>query len=324
MEDHLIPVNAVVAMYTTTQTSWPRPFHDAGYRLEGLEFPLEVSDSERVVPDAVGFNRNINGFLLHEAKGGSNIENDQARRYSRVAAETLVRVLGVTVESPLPLKLQTSYACLRAAEDRILQGLESVGMEVPVLSFGSDDVRAVGGSFEDPALSAAFASPVPLPGPPPGIITLDANSPNGAFDRVVFPSLVAAASLGMESISVSALTEQAVSHYAIYPGPYKRRLRAVAAAARRAADDDRDHWEFRGPTGTDDDGLIRIHGSPERTDPRGRTQQYQAIRNRLETSQRGRRRREISGQGVLFGSSDLEEELNRATSSDAEEREEET
>ncbi len=131
---------------------------------------------------------------------------------------------------------------------------------------------------------------------------------------------MSAAALGFESISISSLTERSISHYALYPGPYKRKLRrAVAGAARRAADADSVHWQFRGPTGIDDEGIVRILASPEQADPRGRTQQYQAIRSRLERGRRRRPRLEIPGQGSLFEDSDLENELDRATTVDLEE-----
>ncbi len=80
MEQRLTPLNAVVALYSNTRTSWPRPFFDLGYRLEGLEFPVQLDDQDKVVPDVAGFNRETNRFLLHEAKSGNNVDEDQACR----------------------------------------------------------------------------------------------------------------------------------------------------------------------------------------------------------------------------------------------------
>ncbi len=325
MEERLVPVNAVVALYSATRTSWPRPFFDLGYRIEGLEFPIGVDEDERVVPDVVGFKRASSRFVLHEAKSGNNIEEDQAHRYKKVAPATLVRVLSVTVSSGDPLRVQTSYVCLRHAEKRILMGLRAINMEAPVLSFDTADVRAVGAPFDDPDLRSAFSTSLAVPGPPPAIITLDADSPPDTFDQAVFPTLAAAAAREQTSITVAALAEESIGHYAIYPGQYKRRLRrCVADAARRAAEADPQRWEFRPRTGNDDEGLVRILASPELADPRGRTQQYQSMRHRLEAGRPRRQRPENPDQGVFFGSDDLEAELDSATRKDSGEGEEGT
>lgn len=70
MEQRFVPLNAVIGMYSTTKTSWPRPFHDAGYRLQALEFPIRLDDVSSIVADAIGYNAE-NRFALHESKSGT-------------------------------------------------------------------------------------------------------------------------------------------------------------------------------------------------------------------------------------------------------------
>jgi hypothetical protein len=315
MERRLIPINAVLAMYSTTVVSWPRPLFNNGYRLEALEFPISVDDGLKVTPDAIGFNRTNNSFLVHEGKSGNNVDEDQAKRYEIVQPAPLVRTLSVTVSSSDTLRSQVNYVCLRECEERILLGLKSANLEVPVISVGDEDIRLVGAKFNDPELDAAFASPLMISGPPPVVLTVDAESSDEEFDNIVFPSLVAATSLSLNEISLAALTESSMPHYAIYPPPYQKRLqKCVEAAIRRAVSENSDRWEYRGSTGSDGGGLLRILASPEDADPRGRTQQYQAIRSRLATGRHRRIRPVAPGQGKFFGDDDLEAELDRAGS----------
>jgi hypothetical protein len=241
-----------------------------------------------------------------------------------VDANLLVRTMSVSITSPDHITMQVNYVCLREHEERVLLGLNSAGVEVPVISIGESDLRAVGAPFEDSVLAAAFSTPIPVPGLPPGVITIHDESSDEDFDAVVFPSLVAAASSNGTAVTLAALTESSIPHYAIYPATYRSKLKkSIGAAARRAAEADPDRWEYRGRTEIDSEVVIRILASPESVDPRGRTQQYQSMRSRLETGPRCRTRREVPGQGSLFDETDLEEELNRAGSVSADDNDRE-
>jgi hypothetical protein len=325
MEQRFVPLNAVIGMYSTITTSWPRPFHDAGYRLQALEFPIRFDDGGTVVADAIGYKDAENRFALHESKSGTAVKEGQARGYATADATYLVRGLSVTVGPGSGPTLQSSFVCLEEHAERILWQLEQAEVELPVLLLGEQSITAVGKRFEDPALATAFSSPIPITQPPPGIVVVDTESADEDFDQMVYPSLVAAASLREETITVAKLAEDSLAHYAIYPAPYKRRLRAkVAAAAQRAAAADPQHWSFQRFQGADEDGMIRVLSTPEQADPRGRTQQYQAMRGRLQSGRRRRPRPEIPGQVSFFAaSSEVEEELERAGSVDPEGGEEE-
>jgi hypothetical protein len=324
MEQRLVPLNAVLAMYANTTTSWPKPFSDLGYRLEALEFPVK-NDDRFISVDAVGFKGSENRFHLHEAKSGTSVPAEQAQRYADADPAYLVRSVGVTVGGGALPSAQSTYVCLKEHEERILWFLSEAKVELPVISIGEDTIEALGTAFADPELAEKFSEPISIPGPPPGIIVVDADSPDDDFDQVVAPSLVAAASRSEEVVSVAHLAEMSLTYYAIYPAVYQKRLRGkVADAAIRAASADPQHWEFRMFKGANESGSVRILATPEQADPRGRTQQYQAMRGRLQAGSRRRVRPEIPGQRQFFAEeSEVEQELERAGSSDSEDREEE-
>lgn len=58
-------------------------------------------------------------------------------------------------------------------------------------------------------------------------------------------------------------------------------MSSVASAAQRFCDAAPDNFEFRPPTQTRDYAVVKVVDSPERSDPRGRTQRYQALKARL-------------------------------------------
>jgi hypothetical protein len=318
MEERFIPVNAVIAMYSTVQTSWPRPFYDVGYLLEALELPVVVGDDARVPADLVGFRPSNNRFLLHEAKSGANVDEDQAARYQLADPLWLVRATKVNLTADEDPSCQTVYVCLRSHEDRILLGLRKAECAFPLVSVGDSDVRAVGASFDDDDLAARFENLIPLPGPPPGIIVVDIESADEDFDEIVFPTLVAEMSLRTDDVSVITLAERSIPYLNIYPEGVRRRLiKRVEAAAQRAAQADEQHFEFRAATMTRPYAIIKLSGNPEDLDPRGRTQRYQAIASRFQTRPRPR---VAAIQEALFDDLDLERELSLA---DEDEREEE-
>ena len=309
MEPRFIPLNAALALYSRTQTSWPRPLFEIGYWLEAIELPVNSGDG-RVDADVVAHRRDTHRFVLTEAKSGANLDETQAQRYAQADPIWLVQATRITVgDAALSPQCQTHYICLRQHEDRILHGLSQAGVDFPVLSVGDDDIRHRGGRFDDPDVAAAFAQPLPVSGPPPGIITIDRDSPDADFDLYVQPSLVEAMAQGKSEVSVPDLAKSSIFHFDIYQSGYRNALiRKVEGAARRAAEADQQHFEYRPPTATRPYGMIRVRSNPEDLDRRGRTQAYQGIANRF----RGGRRRSPAvneNQGVLFGSDDLSREL---------------
>ncbi len=309
MDRRFVPLNALIAFCSPTRTSWPRPFFDAGYRLQALEFPVPAGDS-RVVADVVAWSPTDAHFALGEAKSGANVEEDQARRYASVQTNTLVQMTGVTLTQPAPAGAQVVYAVLAEQVDRVLLGLSRAGVSFPVLVVGDDSVWHTGAALDHVALAQQFADPMPISGPPPGIITIDTESSDDDFDRAVQASLGTMLASHLPAISVPALAEDALPYLAVYPNGYRSQLvRKVEAAARRAAEAAPETFTFLPRTGTSDSASVRVLDSPEGLDPRGRTQRYQALAARFTSPNRRHPAPAGGDQLSLFGQDDLERQL---------------
>lgn len=281
-----------------------------GYRLEGLEVPVETP-SGRVVIDVVAFGARRNRFLLGEGKSGGNVEQQQAQRYGLVDATDLVRLIGVTLAMPGELAADPIYLCLGDAIDRILIGLEEAGCRYPVLRVGTEAISLHGGPPADAALAAAFESPVPVDGPPPAIILVDSESDDAEYDSLVAAALVAEVAQGHEVIACPELARRAIPYLDLFAAGYRNGLiRAVSRAAQRLCEAAPESFEYRRPTQTRDYAVVKVIDSPEHLDPRGRTQRYQAIKARMTGRPVGQPSEAV--QGALFDEVDLAAELDKA------------
>lgn len=233
MEPRFVPLNALIGMYSTTITSWPRPFYDAGYRLQALEFPVRFDNRENIVADAIGYKESENRFSLHESKSGTAVREGQARGYADADPGYLVRGLSVTVGTGGVPTVQSNFVCLAEHAERVLWQLREAEVQLPVLVLGEQSITAAGSPFEDPDLVDAFSDPIPITQPPPGIVVVDTESGDEDFDQLVYPSLVAAASLQEDTVTVAKLAEDSLAHYPIYPAPYRRRLRTKSQRRHR-------------------------------------------------------------------------------------------
>jgi hypothetical protein len=309
MDRRFAPLNALIAFCSSTQTSWPRPFFDAGYQLQALEFPVPTGDS-RVAADVVAWSPTASRFALGEAKSGANVDEGQARRYASVQANTLIQMTGVTLTQATPVRAQALYAVLAEEVDRVLLGLSRAGVSFPVLAVSDDSVWHTGADLDHRSLAERFADPISVPGPPPGIITIDVDSSDEDFDRVVQASLAAILARNLPATSTPALAEDALPYLALYPNGYRSRLvRRVEAAARRAVEAAPETFAFVSRTGTSDSTSVRVLDSPEGHDPRGRTQRYQALASRFTSPHRRRPAPVDTDQLSLFGQDDLEQQL---------------
>jgi hypothetical protein len=219
-------------------------------------------------------------------------------------------MLSVTLTQATTVGSQVLYVVLAEHTDRVLLGLSRAGVSYPVLAIADGSVTRVGGEIEHAALAERFSSPLEVPGPPPGIITIDAESSDEDFDRVVRPSLIALLASQGPAMSVPALAESAIPHLSLYPKGYRNRLvRLVDAAARRAVAAAPDTFAYSGPSGVSSSAIIRVVESPEDLDPRGRTQRYQALTARFTAPARRRPSPVGPGQLSLFDDASFENEL---------------
>lgn len=310
MDARLIPTNAFIALASRRTTSWPNTLFEIGYALEGLEVPASAGGG-RVVIDCVAFDATSNRFLLGESKAGNNIKPEQARRYRELAPRDLVRLIGVTITTPGDLRADPIYICLADKAERVLLGLERAECTYPVLAVGDREISLRGATPSDPALAEAFATPVPVDGPPPGMILVDGESPDVDFDGLVAAALIAEAARGSELISCPDLAARSIPYLHLFGDRARNTLvKAVAGAAQRLCVTTSETFEYRPATETRRYAVVKVLDSPERADPRGRTQRYQAIKARMRGLPPDEGREAV--QGALFDEVDLAAELDKA------------
>ena len=305
MESRLVPVNAVLDLAIADGLN-PAPLADAGWAVAALEVPVKVG-GETVVCDVVLFNPKAGHLLAVEAKSGANLEPEQGRRLTALTPQLLVLAGGITVPKPVPLRCEVLYACLAEYADRICLGADEAGLRVPVLAVSRSGASLLRPEMADPLLSAALSSPAVWSHPITRIVPFDHESPAEAFDQPVRAELIAAMAQQRPSVTIRALTEQAVRHFPIYGRAAQGRLlRPVRDAARRAAEAEPERFRYERSTGATDE-RVAILRSPEAFDRRGRTQGYQAVWG--SRASRPRHRAEIPGQMDLL---DLFSELDEA------------
>lgn len=312
MESRLVPVNAVLDLAIADGLN-PAPLANAGWAVAALEVPVKVG-GETVVCDVVLFNPQAGHLLAVEAKSGANLEPEQGRRLTALTPQLLVLAGGITVPKPVPLHCEVLYACLADNADRICLGADEAGLRVPVLAVSGSDARLLRPQMAGPLLSAALSKPATWTHPIARIVPFDHESPPEAFDQPVRAELIAAMAQQRPSVTIRALTEQAVRHFPIYGRAAQGRLlRAVRDAARRAAEAEPERFRYERSTGATEE-RVAVLRSPETFDRRGRTQGYQAVwGNRGSRSQR---RAEVPGQMDLFSELDEAERVATEEESD--------
>lgn len=307
VEARLIPVNATISL--VTQGGLDRAvLAEAGFRAAGLEAPCATSQGN-VVVDVVLVHRDSNHLIACEAKCGSNVEVDQARRYQALDARTVVRSAFVTLRQRGDPRLEVMYVALAENKDRILLSLREAGVQFPLLTVHPEKIDLENKEFASAPLREAFATPFEPSAPPGRFIPFDHESRIEDVEPHVTAALVASLAQRLPMISIAALTERAAPHYGLYSQKTQGSLRKlVGETARRIATSDPGTFEYSAPA-PNHDGHIKLLHSPEENDPRGRTQAYQRL-GRLRPGRARRLRPEIPGQGSLL------DELDKADGND--------
>ena len=206
----MIPLNVLIALCSSPRMLYPTILFDSGYRLEGIEVPVSWDD-DKVVVDVVMFRSERNMVLAGEAKSGSNIEKDQARRYKRLDVDAVIQSASISIETLGAKGIQSLYCCPSDKADRVLMGLRAAELPCPVPAFDDVAIENRGDAFMDQTLQEAFREPVKTSVLPPRIISVDEDSPAESFEELVMAALVAEVSCKRSHISVPALAERALS-----------------------------------------------------------------------------------------------------------------
>jgi len=228
--------------------------------------------------------------------------------------ERLIVAGGITVPQPVPLRYGVLYACLAEHADRIALGADEAGLRVPILAISEQDAHLLRPQMASTLVSGALSQPIVWTHPVAQVIPFDHESPPETFDPPVRAELISAMAQGRSSVTIRALTEQAVRHFPLYGRAAQGRLlRNVRDAARRAAEAEPERLRYERATGVTEE-RVAILRSPEAFDRRGRTQGYQAVW--AGRASRTRRRTEIPGQIDLFSELDEAERVATEEESD--------
>ena len=290
METRLIPFNAWIALMTG-EGGWPAPLKRAGFRLLGLEWPVTTTEG-LVVVDGLGLDEARAVVLASESKSGQNVDPDQARRYGAMTATEVARQL---TPAAAATTVQPVFVCIGGAEDRIRLGLEAAGLDAPIIVVG--DRRAhvdhAGGG------GAVGLWDVSLPaGPPPRLVPVDADSPEGEYQELLLAAVVAAARRNLGVVAIVSLLDSAMPYWRSMGRNARERIRKKATSALRSLAD----GEYKGvfaleKGGSEIDGMVvRILKSPGTFDPRGETQGWQALQRKGQRALRGRSSARPTGQ----------------------------
>jgi hypothetical protein len=305
VEKRLIPINALIGL--TTPGGLERPvLAEAGFHTAGLEIGAVSPVGGKVTIDVVLANDSTGHLLACESKSGNNISVPQAERYAALDGPTVVQAALVTLRERVDPHTEAVYACLGEHVERILLGLRSADLALPVVAVHPKMITLENAAHASEVLQTAFAEPVSLDALPPRVVGFDHESPIEVIEPHARAVLVACLTRRVPQITITMITEQATPHYALYSrGAQSQLRRKVAEAVRRIAQNDSETFEYHGAT-ANRDGWVRFLRTPEDNDPRGRTQSYQAL------ARRGRAGRPVSTRIPGEGQLDLLQELDQA------------
>jgi hypothetical protein len=179
------------------------------------------------------------------------------------------------------------YVCMAEHADRIHLGLTKAGLECAVLAVADRSIALVTVDAASDVLGAPWSEgPLVLTGPPPRLVPFDQDTSTVDLYPYVKAQLVAELSNRVQEVTIRALAERTARYFPLFAAGAQQRLVAnVRSAVRTIADQEPDTFAYEPGTSTRRDDLVRLLKTPEERDPRGRTQAYQALRDRS-----GRRR----------------------------------
>ncbi len=241
-----------------------------------------VGEAGAVVLDALAVQEELRLVIPFEAKSGANVDAKQARKYAALTIRDVAR------SHTLPFRdgtMMPVFGFLAEHEERVRLGLSEAEIEPACLVIGPSKV-----SLDVPPGTPLGGFEVDVDGPPPGIVTIDADSSHEELQEVLLPQVVAAAARGEDGTTLATLLQSAVPTFQ-FTGRrarnqmLKKAFKALAAASKR---DLADLFVVE-PGGREIDvGIVRILRSPASFKPQGETQGWQAVRRRATKALRGK------------------------------------
>ncbi len=194
----------------------PTIFYDLGYSQLLIEYKINLSNNQKVVPDLIMSSRQQNHTIVWESKSGRNIENDQAERFTRIQPADFKDKLMLNVSIDGDFTFDIAYACdgaqcqnIRVDLDRLSQEGIAVG-EFPVVGFFDDDgIRKDSGSFKEDTIEKLLCSGISVDFNKitPDYYPFDKDSPKYEMAHFVVRSIVGAAARQEASFSSEQIAE---------------------------------------------------------------------------------------------------------------------
>lgn len=307
MDPRLIPLNGLVALLRG-DGAWPPVLRDQGFRLHLVEATI-FSEPQSVRANAILYRFNPDLILLCECKGGRNIEPRQGRAYLAAEANGL-RAAG-TYPAELAEREDPAVATILVGRDETRDDLEASMTQhqvvLPLLTVGEGSASLT--RCDIPGLTD-FAFSNLACGLPPARFPIDADSPIEEAREYVLQQLVTAQSRGDQVVEVEAIAAATLPDWGLVGLEGKRNfIRKVAETARLLAGSMKDDFTFESSRRVPPRVVIRR--SPVHADPRGATQQWQALARRGAAALGRTRQPAIEGQMPLSLEDLAEDEADR-------------
>lgn len=286
MEERLVPLNAVIALMTG-HGGWPKPFAGDDLELRWLEVPV-TTKAGLVVVDVLAYSPQLDLLVPAEVKSGADANEDQAKKYGSITAENVLRLATVHGARPDKTKVEPMYVALRDKRERIKIGLRKAGLSCPLLTVDSGEAEL---SCDTKHHLSAFQ--VPLPGPPPAVIPLDAESPAERYLELSIAQIIARAASGDTSVSLEAVLEAVNPYWAITHDAIRGTIKNKAKAALKRAFDGPFKDNFALEVTSSGHAIIRVLRTPADYDARGRSQGWQAMQKKAERALRRKPRAKV-------------------------------
>lgn len=217
-------VNAIIAM-CRIDSRWPHYFYDMGYGVKWVEYPFTCHTGETVVPDLIVTSAMQNNCILFESKSGNNIENEQAKRYMKVKPEDVVSKLHVDTREGKEPDVDITYICFSESSSNIVEQLNNLSAEFPVLEMSIDTIKLVNNSFSVSQLNEDLSKGLPINRNkiPMGYFPFDDKSSNSQIAPFVVRTLVAFARQNKPQFTSEEITRDIIGSLWEHFGDQKKR-----------------------------------------------------------------------------------------------------
>jgi hypothetical protein len=280
MDDRLWIHNGVIGL-AHPSPPWPHPLHAVGYRLVRIEQPVGTAKGE-VSVDVLLLAEARNALLAVECKDGT-VQERQANAYEAMTALDVVQTANITVPEASLAALDVVYAVPPSRAESTVEHLGD--RRIGVLVIGST-IEWRGHPPNDSGLATAFAGPISADARAIArLLPADDASPAAAIALEIANAIHAAVEQGRESVTVSALVEQACWGWPRYGRAFKGGLiRRVQALLREAAKETlKDVIVFERAGGQSDPTIRFVIPPTEASTQAGELRAARAVRLKLDS-----------------------------------------